>query len=111
MQGIQLTSKASIKLQCLFISKGDITEADKLYNYLTKDMKNLPDHDPVPLTWQQSTAQTANGIMAWLKENQDTLAQGYEFISTLIANRGALPSIAPIAEATEEAAEPLPPIN
>lgn len=112
LQGIKPTSKASLKLQCLFICKADIEEASKLYDYFAKDMPNLPDFDPAPPTWVDNTKSTVNGLMGWIKENQDTLAQGYEFISTIIANRGMLPSIAPAAEAAEEAAEDvLPEIN
>ena len=105
LQAIKPTSKATLKLQCLFICKGDIEESGKLYDYFAKDMPNLPDFDPAPPTWVDNTKSTVNGLMGWIKENQDTLAQGYEFISTLIANRGMLPSIAPAAEAAEEAAE------
>lgn len=112
LQAIKPTSKASLKLQCLFICKADIEEASKLYDYFAKDMPNLPDFDPAPPTWVDNTKSTVNGLMGWIKENQDTLAQGYEFISTIIANRGMLPSIAPAAEAAEEAAEDvLPEIN
>ena len=53
--------------------------------------------------------------MAWLKENQDTLAQGYDFIRSIIANRGVLPPITSDAAATvpggSAAGNPLPPIN
>jgi len=58
-------------------------------------------------TWVDNTKQTANGIMAWIGENKDTLAQVYEFFRGAIQNR-ALP---PIATETPAAAEPLPPIN
>lgn len=112
LQAIKPTSKATLKLQCLFICKGDIEESDKLYDYFAKDMPNLPDYDPPPLTWMDNTKSTVNGLMGWIKENQDTLTQGYDFIATLIANRGMLPSIAPAAEAAEEVTEDtLPEIN
>lgn len=104
-QGIRATSKSSLKLQCLFCAKGDLKEAKELYDFFVGDMPELPDHDPVPPTWQQSTAQTVNGIMAWVKENQDTLAQAYDFIQGIIKRRGASEPIAPAIETQ------LPPIN
>ena len=107
MQGIRPTSKASLKMQCLMVCKGDIEESEKLYDYFAKDMPELPDYDPVPQTWQQNTAQTVNGIMAWLKENQGTLAQAYDFIQGIIRNKGALP---PAGEPSGTVT-PLPPIN
>ena len=104
-QGLRATSKSSLKLQCLFCAKGDLKEAKELYDFLASDMPDLPDQDPVPLTWQQNTAQTVNGIMGWLKDNQGTLAQAYDFIQGIIKKRGA-------AAAAESAASvPLPPIN
>lgn len=104
-QGIRATSKSSLKLQCLFCAKGDLKEAKELYDYFASDMPDLPDYDPVPLTWQQNTAQTVNGFMSWLKENQDILAQAYDFIQGIVKRRGAS---APAAPPTET---PLPPIN
>lgn len=106
-QGIRPTSKNSLKWQCLYCAKGDLKEARELYEYLSSDMADLPDFDPVPPTWQQSTAQTVNGIMGWLKDNGPTIQQAYQYLQQLIAGRGVLPTIAP--EAPE--AEPLPEIN
>ena len=93
-------------MQCLLVCKGDIDEADKLYDYFAKDMPALPDYDPVPPTWQQNTAQTINSIMAWMKENGGTLQQLYSIVQQTIANKGVLPPIAP-----ETPSEALPPIN
>ena len=105
-QGIKATSKNSLKWQCLYCAKGDLKEAKELYDFLASDMPDLPDFDPVPMTWQQNTAQTVNGIMAWMKENQNTLAQAYDFFVGIIKNRGIPPTPPPAAPAA-----PLPPIN
>lgn len=107
IQAIRPTSKATLKMQCLMVCKGDIDEANKLYDYFAKDMPELPDYDPVQPTWMQNTKQTAKDIMALASENKDTLAQVYEFIRNIIQNR-SLPPIAPEAPAATEA---LPPIN
>lgn len=104
-QGLRATSKSSLKLQCLFCAKGDLKEAKELYDFFAGDMPDLPDQDPVPPTWQQNTAQTVNGIMAWLKENQGTLAQAFDFIQGIIKRRGAAAAVA------EAAGTALPPIN
>lgn len=108
IQNLRPTSKATLKMQCLFACKGNIDEAAKLYDYFAKDMPALPDYDPVQPTWMDNTRNAANGIMGWLRENQDTLAQGYSFIQQIIANRGVLPTA---AAGTEEVAETLPEIN
>ena len=106
IQGIKPTSKATLKLQCLFCCKGDIDEARKLYEFFAADMQNLPDYDPVAPTWMDNTKDMANGIFGWVKENQETLAQGYEFIRSIVQNKGALPAV---ADATGTVA--LEPIN
>ena len=107
-QGLRATSKSSLKLQCLFCAKGDLKEAKELYDFFASDMPDLPDQDPVPLTWQQNTAQTVNGVMGWLKDNQGTLAQIYDFVQGIIKRRSAAVAA---AEATGAVAAELPPIN
>ena len=42
LQAIRPTSKSTLKMQCLFVCKGDIDEANKLYDYFAKDMPELP---------------------------------------------------------------------
>jgi hypothetical protein len=105
LQAITPTSKTSLKRQCLYAAKGNLKEAKELYEFFAEDLKDLPDNDPVPPTWQQNTANTLNGIMAWFKENQGTLSQGVEFVRYAIANKG-IPPITPV-----EPAAALPSIN
>lgn len=105
-QGLRATSKSSLKLQCLFCAKGDLKEAKELYEFFAADMPNLPDNDPVPPTWVDNTRDTVNGVMGWLKENQDTLMQGFEFVRDMIQKRGGVGAALP-----ESTVQSLPPIN
>ena len=107
VQAIRPTSKATLKIQCLFACKGDIDESTRLYDYFAKDMPELPDYDPVAPSWVDNTRDMANGFMSWVRENQDTLAQGYEFVRSIVQRRG----LPPVGEAAESAAEALPAIN
>lgn len=110
IQTIRPTSKATLKLQCLLVTKGDIDEAKKLYDYFAGDLPALPDYDPVQPTWVDSTRDVAGGIFSWLGDNKDTLVQGYEILRAFTGNR--LPPLSTgIAESAPAAAEPLPPIN
>lgn len=102
------TSKATLKMQCLMVCKGDIDEALKLYDFFARDMPDLPDFDRPAPTWQQNTADTVNGVMNWLKDNGPSIQQAYQFVQQVIANRGVIP---PVTPDIEEAAEPLPEIN
>ena len=105
IQSIRPTSKATLKMQCLFACKGDIDEALKLYEYFAKDMPELPDYDPVQPTWVDNTKETVNGLLGWFKENQDTIAQGYDFVMGIVKKRGAAAGVA------EAASDALPSIN
>lgn len=103
IQGIRPTSKAALKHQCLIISRGDVKSARELYDYYMEGLDDLPMFDPIAPSWQESTKATLNGMMSWLKENQDTLAQGYQFIRDAVVNRSLPPVETPSA--------PLPDIN
>jgi hypothetical protein len=108
IRGIQPTSKATLKLQCLFATKGDIDEAKKLYDFFAEDIPSLPDYDPAPTTWVDTTKQTATDLFSWIKDNQNAIATGYEMVRQMTGNR-----LPPLTLPTPEApaAEPLPPIN
>ena len=109
IQAVRPTSKATLKMQCLMVCKGDIDEANKLYDYFAKDMPELPDYDPVQPTWMDNTKDVANGILTWLGDNKTTLAQAYDIIRGITGNK--LPPLS-LGGATEtQTAEPLPPIN
>ena len=101
IQGIRPTSKASLKHQCLLISRGDVKEAKALYDYYMDGLDDLPMFDPVAPTWQENTKETVNGLLSWFRENQDTLVNGVQMVRDLLSRR--IPS--------GEAAVPLPPIN
>lgn len=98
-------------MQCLFASKGDIEEARNLYNFFAEDIATLPDYDPAPQTWVDTTKETARSFFSWLKENQGTIAQGYEMVRQMTG--GKLPPLmlpGTVTEA-ESAAAPIPNIN
>ncbi|MBR1377976.1 MAG: hypothetical protein IJ557_02475 [Bacteroidaceae bacterium] len=93
LQSITPTSKTSLKQQCLIVSRGNLKEAKELYDFFASDIPSLPDTDPIPPTWQQNTANTINSVLSWVRDNQDTLVQGYQFVQNIIANKGVLPAM------------------
>lgn len=109
IQAVRPTSKATLKMQCLMVCKGDIDEANKLYDYFAKDMPELPDYDPVPPTWVDNTKDVATGLVNWLGNNKTTLAQAYDILRGITGNR--LPPLSLDRTTAEPTAEPLPPIN
>ena len=103
-QGLVATSKTSLKLQCLFCAKGDLKEAKELYEFFAADMPNLPETDPIPPTLTQNIKDNALNIFNFVKENKDEIAQGIDFVRSIISKRGA-------ANVAQEAVNALPPIN
>ena len=98
---IKPTSKAALKQQCLFLSNLDVEKAEKMYDFLIKDMEEIPAVEPASRSWMENFGDQANGVVGWLRDNKDVLGQGVDFIRGLIASRkgGAAP------------AAPLPTIN
>ena len=98
------TSKAQLLQVSMFFNKGDIGKAQEMFDFYNKNL-DLPDFDPVTPTFIQQVKGNASSLFSWIKENQGDIAQGYEFIRSVIANKGTLPSLTP------DVSEPLPSIN
>ena len=98
---IKPTSKAALKQQCLFLSNLDVDKAEKMYDFLIKDMEEIPAVEPASRSWMENFGDQANGVVGWLRENRDVLGQGVDFIRGLIASRKGGTAPAP----------PLPNIN
>lgn len=96
------TSKSSLKSFCIMVAKGNVDEADKLYNFYIKDMGELPMFDPVPPSWVDNTKNAIGGFFNFIKENQDGIGQVTDIVRGIISKRGG------VANAPTEA---LPPIN
>ena len=109
---INPTSKASLKTQCLIVGKGDIEQANRLYEYFTKDMPELPAYDTPDPTFADKTKNTLNGLFSFFGQHKDGLSQGYDILRNLLNARGAnLPPLGEVAEDVAEAKNDLPPIE
>ena len=97
---IKPTSKAELKRQCLYLSNLDVEKAEKMYNFLVKDVE-IPDVEPEARSFVQNFGQQASGVFGWFRENQDMITQAVDFVKGIISSRrGGIPP-----------ASPLPPIN
>ena len=100
------TSKAQLLQVAMYFNKGDIGKAQEMFDFYARNLA-LPDFDPVAPTFMQQVKQTAGGLFSWVKENQEDIAQGYEFVRSIVQKRGI-----PAGEAAGTAArEVLPNIN
>jgi len=97
---IKPSSKASLKQACLFLSNLDVKKASEMYDFLVKDLEELPALEPASRSFIQNFGEQANGILGWFRENQDVLSKGIGMVQDIIARRKGAPASAP-----------LPPIN
>lgn len=104
---IKPTSKMALKQQCIILAKGDLEESKKLYDFLIQDLQDIPDIDPIPMTWMDNFGNNISKIFEWGRQNQDVLSQAYEFIQGI--TKGRNPQV-PIDSNTQQSTD-LPPIN
>lgn len=98
------TSKAQLLQVAMYFNKGDIQKAQEMFDFYAKNLQ-LPDFDPVAPTFMQQVKSNATDFFSWIKENQEDIVNGYEFVRSIIANKGAIPPVA------QDVAEPLKSIN
>ena len=102
IEGFVPTSKAGLLQAAMWYHKGNVEKAQEMVDFYTKNM-DLPDFEPVPPTFMQQLKENAGSLFGFIKENQGDIVQGYQFIQSIIKNKGALPPSSPV--------EALPPIN
>ena len=83
---IKPTSKAELKRQCLYLSNLDVDKAEKMYNFLVKDV-DIPDVEPSTKPFIQNFGEQASGVFGWIRENQDMIGQAVDFIKGMIGAR------------------------
>lgn len=96
------TSKAQLLQVAMYFNKGDVSKAQEMFDFYAKNL-DLPDFDPIAPSFMQQVKANASDLFSWIKENQGDIVNGYEFIRSVIQNRGAIPEV---TEGT-----PLEPIN
>lgn len=102
IQHLRPTSKVALKQQCLLLSNGDVDKAIKLYDFMIKDMEDLPLFDVPPPTTLQQVKDGAMGTMAWLNENKNDILDWVGIIRGMFGKSGG---------EVPQGGAPLPPIN
>lgn len=102
LMSIKPTSKASLKMQCLAASEGDIERAEKLYSFMIEGMDELPMFDSIPPTTMQQISDNAKKVAGWVSENRNDIMEWVGFFRSLFS-KGADPTAIP--------GNPFPPIN
>ena len=96
------TSKAQLIQFAMYMNKGDVQKAQEMFDFYAKNL-DLPDFEPVQPTLIQQMKVSISDIYSWIKENQGDIVQGYQFVQSIIKNKGEVVM-------TPEGS-PLPPIN
>lgn len=104
IQNYMPTSKAQLLQVAMFFNKGDIQKAQEMFDFYAKNLE-LPDFDPVAPTLMQQIRGNFSDFYNWIKDNQSDIVQGYQFIQSVIKNKGA------VVPDVSTSATPLPPIN
>lgn len=81
------------------LSNLDIKKANEMYDFLIKDMEDLPSVEPASKSFIERFGTQANGVLDWVRQNQDVLSQGFELIKGFMGKKQIVPG------------DPLPPIN
>ena len=104
IQNFVPTSKAQLLQVAMYLNAGNVAKAQEFVDFYAKNL-DLPDFDPIAPTFMQQLKNNAADIYSWVRENQGDIVQGYQFIQSIIKNKGQIvpPSI--------ETGSPLPNIN
>jgi hypothetical protein len=102
IRATQPTSKSALKMQCLLVAKGDIDKAERLYDFMSKGLEDLPTFDNIPPTTMQQVKDGAINTFNWLNENQEQVMNWIAIIKDMFNKGGG--NIPPTST-------PLPPIN
>lgn len=97
IQNFRPTCKAQLLQVALWYHKGDVEKAQQMVDFYVKNME-LPDYEPQPMSWQENTKNTVNGLMEWLKENRDTLESGVQFVRDLMGKTRQSSNATPLPE-------------
>lgn len=103
IQNFVPTSKAQLLQVAMYYNKGNLEKAQEFVDYYARNLE-LPDFDPIQPTFIQQIKGNASDLFSWVKSNQSDIVQGYQFIQSIIKNKGEIPMIV-------SAEEPLPSIN
>ena len=96
---IKPTSRAALKSQCLMLCQLNVEKAEKMYDFLVKDIPGIPEVEPMHKPFIQNFGEQASGVLGWFRDNEDMISQGVEFIKGILKKKTPVPT------------NPIPPIN
>lgn len=88
MAMIDYSCKPALKVSCLQACNGDLAQARELYDYLTDGLADLPEMPPTRPSTAEVLRDSAESLIGWAGEHQDTLMQGLTLIQALRSKLG-----------------------
>ena len=110
LQNIMPISRFDLKMQCLAATKGDVDAAEKMYDFLAKDMQGLPDLTPTPPSTMEQVRNIAGNMFGWIKENKDDIIGAYNFFQS-VRSGAPIETAAQVAGEVSEAVSAVPPVE
>lgn len=107
VQNLRPTSKAALKQMCLYTANGDLEKAQKIYDYMIKDMEELPLFDAPQLSTMQQLKSGMAETWAWVSQNQEQIMNWVDIISSIFKGRGG----GTPPSAASASVNPIPSIN
>lgn len=80
---ITSSSKMTLKMSCLAACDNDVAKAERLYDFIVKDIADLPDFDQPKPTIMQQIKTGADDLFGWLDAHGNDLAKGWNFIQSI----------------------------
>ncbi len=80
---IRPTSKLSLKLSCLAACGNEVDRAERLYDFIARDMEHLPEVDMQRPTAFQQFKEGAGELFGWIGSHRDELIEGWNFIQAM----------------------------
>ena len=91
LQRMVPTSKAALKIQCLQAAKFDVAEAEKLYDFMIKDMEELPVFEQQRPSVVTQTKDAVVDAFKWANDNQEQIFNWVGFVKSLFNKGGDVP--------------------
>ena len=97
-------------MQCLATAKGDVAMAEKMYDFLAKDMQSLPDLTPAQPTTMEQVRNIAGNMFGWIKENKDDIIGAYNFFQS-VRSGTPIETVAQMPQEVSAAISAVPPVE
>lgn len=105
------TSKIGLKQMCLMSANGDLEKANKIYEYMIKDLDDLPVSDPVMPSRMDQVKSGVSETFNWINDNQNQILLWVDLVLGLVRGKGIRSNTADINNLQQGNINPLPPIN